>query len=231
MMSTVVQTDPDVCHKASRYAIRVCEEMSKRSNLISDLDDVVPTFERDEIIPNLGDLLGKGGFNNVYELDRIDLLSSSSSAANNNIEKLRSRLVNSKEKLAVKFLCDEAMNNADEFCNGAADLLMEAKYLSALAKHPHPGLITLHGIASDGATGFSSGLRGGYFLIVDRLIDTLDRRIDVWREVRRRRRKDTSNAVNRKLLKALYFQRIMVAYDIASALKHLHKLEIVFRGM
>lgn len=227
IMSTVVQTDPDICHKASRYAIRVCEEMSKRSKLISDLEDVVPTFEREEIIPNLGDLLGKGGFNNVYELDRIDLISKT---ANNNIEKLRNRLVNSKEKLAVKFLCDEAMNNSEEFCNGAADLLMEAKYLSALAKHPHPGLITLHGIAAEGAAGFSSGLKGGYFLIVDRLTDTLDRRIDVWREVRRRRRKDTSNPLNRKLLKALYFQRIMVAYDIASALKHLHKLDIVFRG-
>lgn len=226
-MSAVSQLDPEVCHKASRYATRVCEEMTKRSNLISDVEDVVPPFEREEIIPNLGDLLGKGGFNNVYELTRIDLLSAST---NNNVEKLRSRLANSKEKLAVKFLCDEAMNNADEFCNGAADLLMEAKYLSALAKHPHPGLIKLHGIAAAGAEGFSSGLKGGYFLIVDRLTDTLDRRIDVWREVRRRRMKDTSNAVNRKLLKALYFQRIMVAYDIASALKHLHKLEIVFRG-
>ena len=227
IMSSISQMDPEVCHKASRYAIRVCEEMTKRSSLISDIDDVVPGFEREEIIPNLGDLLGKGGFNNVYELHKIDLLSPSPNAT---IERLRNRLASTKDKLAVKFLCEEAMNNADEFCNGAADLLMEAKYLSALAKHPHPGLIQLYGVASEGASGFSSGLKGGYFLIIDRLYDTLDRRIDVWREVKRRRSKDTTSTTNRKLLKALYFQRIMVAYDIALALKHLHKLEIVFRG-
>ena len=164
-MSTVSQLDPEICHKASRYAVRVCEEMTKRSGLIVDVDDVVPSFDRDEIIPYLGDLLGKGGFNNVYELTRIELLSSS---LNSTVEKLRNRLSNSKEKLAVKFLCEEAMGNADEFCNGAADLLMEAKYLSALAKHPHPGIITLYGVASEGAAGFSTGLKGrfneGYIL-------------------------------------------------------------------
>jgi len=67
-------------------------------------------------------------------------------------------------------------------------------------------------------------------LVIDKLYDTLDRRIDVWREVRRRRSKDLTSTTNRKLLKALYFQRVMVAYDVACALKHLHKLEIVFRG-
>ena len=120
IMSTVSQMDPEICAKASRYAVRVCEEMTKRSSLISDLEDVVPSFEREEIIPNLGELLGKGGFNNVYELGRIDLLTTS---PNSTIEKLRNRLANTKEKLAVKFLCEEAMGNADEFCNGAADLV------------------------------------------------------------------------------------------------------------
>lgn len=120
IMSTVSQLDPEICHKASRYAIRVAEEMTKRSSLISDLEDVVPCFDREEIIPNLGELLGKGGFNNVYELNRIDLLST---LPNGQIEKLRNRLAITKEKLAVKFLCEEAMNNADEFCNGAADLV------------------------------------------------------------------------------------------------------------
>lgn len=65
-----------------------------------------------------------------------------------------------------------------------------------------------------------------------RLYDTLDRRIDVWREVRRRRMKDAANsALSRKLLQALYFQRMLVALDIASAIKHLHKLEIIFRDL
>ena len=44
--------------------------------------------------------------------------------------------------------------------------------------------------------------------------------------------KDAANsALSRKLLQALYFQRMMVALDIAGAIKHLHKLEIIFRDL
>ena len=70
--------DLDVCQKASRYATRVCQEMTKRSSLIKDLKvDCIPYFERDEIMPYLGDKLGKGGFNSVYELEKIELDESS----------------------------------------------------------------------------------------------------------------------------------------------------------
>lgn len=124
VMSARSSVDPETSHKASRYAIRVCQEMSKRSSLICDVEDAVPTFEREEVIPFLGDLLGKGGFNNVYELDRVELLTNPSGSLDQQQE-ARFRVASTKEKLAVKFLCDEAMGSADEFCNGAADLLME----------------------------------------------------------------------------------------------------------
>ena len=69
--------DLDVCQKASRYAIRVCQEMTKRSSLIQELKNTdsvqIPSFERDEIMPYLGEKLGKGGFNSVYELEKIEL--------------------------------------------------------------------------------------------------------------------------------------------------------------
>ena len=108
-------------------------------------------------------------------------------------------------------------------------------------------------------------------MIVDRLYDTLDRKIDVWKECKRRRlnnnpvgghnngninnenynydnvgagtnhhnnknnnnNNNNSNNIpsNSKLLSALYLQRIIVAMDIASALRHLHKLNIVFRDL
>lgn len=54
--------DLDVCQKASRYATRVCQEMTKRSSLIKDLKvDSIPVFERDEIIPFLGDKVRPDG--------------------------------------------------------------------------------------------------------------------------------------------------------------------------
>mmetsp|Transcript_32368 Transcript_32368/g.78673 ORF Transcript_32368/g.78673 Transcript_32368/m.78673 type:complete len:385 (+) Transcript_32368:148-1302(+) len=222
--------DLDVCQKASRYATRVCQEMTKRSSLIRDLEvDCVPAFERDEIIPYLGDKLGKGGFNTVYELEKIDL--DEQSPCNEAQRQQRGLVVrNVSKKLAVKFLNESAMGNSNEFCNGAADLLLEAKYLSALSNHPHPSIINLHGVAAAGAAGFATGQMGGYFLIVDRLYDTLDKRIELWKELRRRKLRHSSLS-NVKLLQAMFLQRITVACDICSAIRHLHRLKIVFRDL
>lgn len=202
--------DPEVCSKAARYAIRVSEEMSKRSTLLQNPTMNVPTLERDDIMPLIGDLLGKGGFNSVYELEK-------------NPEPL-----DRNKKLAIKFLSDDAMYSKEDFCNGAADLFMESNYLAALAQHPHPALIRLHGVCATGPQGFSTPQRAGFFIVIDRLYDTLDRRIDVWRELERRKRACDAES---RVLRALYLQRLMVAQDISSALRHLHKVNIIFRDL
>jgi serine/threonine protein kinase len=229
--------DPEVCQKAARYAIRVCEEMSKRSKILNvDPDDEtgglhqVAAFERDEILPCLGDLLGKGGFNSVYELERIDLIADTSNSKSSQSQQHRLRVANSHQKLAVKFLSDDAMYSSEEFCNGAADLLMEAKYLTALSAHPHPALIQLHGVCAAGPGGFAEPERAGFFLVIDRLYDTLDRRIDVWKELERRKTQNPTPQTPVHL-QALFLQRLMVAQDISSALRHLHKLDIIFRDL
>lgn len=208
--------DPVVCQKAARYAVRVYEEMSKRSQLLAE-ESHVAVFDRENVMQHLGELLGKGGFNSVYELKTSSALKDSRTG-----EPL---LESQTQKLAVKFLSDDAMQIAEEFCNGAADLLMEAKYLTALAAHPHPALIQLHGVCDAGPNGFSMEDRAGFFLVIDRLYDTLDRRMDVWNELQRRRAGQT------KVLQALLLQRLFVAADIASAIRHLHKLQVVFRDL
>lgn len=229
--------DPEVCQKAARYAVRVCEEMSKRSKLLNVAPDdetgglhQVAVFERDEILPCLGDLLGKGGFNSVYELERIDLMADTTSTSSKSSQQHRIRVANSHQKLAVKFLSDDAMYSSEEFCNGAADLLMEAKYLTALSAHPHPALIQLHGVCVAGPGGFATPERAGFFLVIDRLYDTLDRRIDVWKELKRRKTQNPTPQTPVHL-QALFLQRLMVAQDISSALRHLHKLDIIFRDL
>jgi serine/threonine protein kinase len=227
--------DPAVCQKAARYAVRVYEEMSKRSKLLKEPQGTsVAWFDSEEVLPYLGELLGKGGFNNVYELERVKLLKVCAET-----QTLRNRIVVTKPKLAVKFLSDDALQSPENACNGSADLLMEAKYLTALASHPHPSLIQLHGISSAGAAGFGKPERAGFFLIIDRLYDTLDRRLEVWEELQRR--KTASMAPNsakpidlvaaKKYLKVLFLQRLMVAVDICSAIQHLHSLSIVFRDL
>ncbi len=144
----------------------LCYQKTKRSSLIKDLKkDCVPYFERDEIIPFLGDKLGKGGFNSVYELEKIELDESSPVSDDQRQQRLTILKNIDRKLLAVKFLNESAMANSNEFCNGAADLLLEAKYLSAISNHPHPSIITLHGVAAAGAAGFATGQMGGYFLV------------------------------------------------------------------
>lgn len=180
-------------------------------------------------MPHLGDKLGKGGFNSVYELQRVEL-DESNPCSEEQSRQRRAVAYSLKKKLAVKFLNESAMANSNEFCNGAADLLLEAKYLSALSNHPHPSIISLHGVAAAGAAGFATGQMGGYFLIVDRLYDTLDKRIDIWKELKRRKLRHSSPQ-NMKLLQAMFLQRLQVACDICSAIRHLHNLKVVFRDL
>lgn len=224
--------DPAVLKKASRYAKRIYNEMSKRSTLLKSQAPIA-MFNPDEVLPFKGECIGQGGFNDVYNLDRIQLRS----APCPDTQDQREQLASGKSKLALKFLSDETLHSMDDACNGSADLLMEAKYLSALSVKPHPCIIQLHGISNAGISGFQT--RAGFFLVLDRLYDTLDKRMEVWKALilrKRYKQKIGSNGElfdqsSKKYLTVLFLQRLIVAADIASALEHLHSLKIVFRDL
>jgi serine/threonine protein kinase len=227
----------EVCQKAAKYAIRVCQEISSYSKLEGNSDNI-PLLEREEVV--LGDLLGSGGFNHVFEVISVELMEGgggrhvklTNTPVQENARKLVAKKGKNPEALAVKFMNEHAMANSEDYCNGAADLLLEARYLALLANYPHPNLIRLHGIAAAGANGFSEGLEAGYFLILDRLNDSLDRRLEVWRELEKRKVDGLAENPEFALhLKALFLKRLIVGIDLCSALEHLHKLRIVFRDL
>jgi hypothetical protein len=58
-----------------------------------------------------------------------------------------------------------------------SDLALEAEFLASLV---HPNIIKLRGISHGGATSFHNG-PSGYFLVIDRLFDTLDAKMRQWR--------------------------------------------------
>ena len=228
------QLDPQVCQKAARYATRVAEEMSKRSELLSEEVPVVE-IDREELIPHIGDLLGKGGFNSVYGLETVP------------------PQLDPTKKYAVKFLSDDALYSNEDFCNGAADLYMESKYLRALSctvisqdkssaesrkqqeseqqRHYHPALIQLHAVSKAGPAGFAQPERANFFIVIDRLYDTLDSRIEVWRELEFRNGNVSDATRQFKATVALFLQRLMVGQDIASALAYLHSRKMIFRDL
>lgn len=85
-------------------------------------------------------------------------------------------------------------------------------------------------MAAAGADGFSTGAEGAYFLVLDRLRDALDGRLEVWKELERRKKANLSPEFELHL-KALFVKQIQVGMDLASALAHLHKLRIIFRDL
>ena len=259
--------DPHVGSKAVRYANRVYEEMSKRSTLLKkshkaepaslslsslsydnhheDVDPVktnllstfVAPFDKREILPYIGDLLGKGGFNSVFEIERIKIHDGHHDDDDDDVnidEQVRHKkemMKHNISKMAIKFLSQDAYNSIEDACNGSADLYMEAQYLTALTQnHPHPNIIQIHGISNAGSSGLSK--YGGYFIIIDRLYDTLDRRIDIWRELQRRKLNSNNDSASiQKYFKVLFIQRLLVTYEIISAVRHLHSLNIIFRDL
>mmetsp|Transcript_14704 Transcript_14704/g.20471 ORF Transcript_14704/g.20471 Transcript_14704/m.20471 type:complete len:437 (-) Transcript_14704:120-1430(-) len=227
----------DSFRKAGKFASVIGDELTSYSRILDpSLEASIPKFERDEII--LGELLGSGGFNDVHEVHRIDLLEDADWFSDHQQE---GRQVLSKksqnEKFAIKFLSRKCMEDEEEYCNGAADLVVETKYLSSLAAWQHPNIVRLHGMCSTGTKGFELGVEGGYFLILDRLHDTLDQKIVLWKELERRKTDELAvfkhpNAVSQdKLLQAMFVQRLQAARDLSSALKHLHSLNIIFRDL
>jgi hypothetical protein len=102
-----------------------------------------------------------------------------------------------------------------ERARGQVDLAVEARYLAAVR---HPGIIKLRGVAA------GNPLEAGYFLLLDRLVCTLDQRINEWK----RRRDEYSGGflgLGRKktMLKGLLVDRMTVAYDLAAAFFYLHE--------
>eukprot|EP00521_Asterionellopsis_glacialis_P011988 CAMPEP_0195299234 /NCGR_PEP_ID=MMETSP0707-20130614/25131_1 /TAXON_ID=33640 /ORGANISM="Asterionellopsis glacialis, Strain CCMP134" /LENGTH=529 /DNA_ID=CAMNT_0040361575 /DNA_START=87 /DNA_END=1676 /DNA_ORIENTATION=- len=232
-----VGPDPDVCRSAYKIASRVVRDMESYSQVINTArEQVIPRFDREEIV--LGDLLGSGGFNNVFELFLVDLQpstpsssDSSSSDGNGDDDARRQRNNNNafseqeqhsrealaatatRDQYAVKMLQTEVMSNREDFTNGAADLMVESKILANLAHHPN--IIQIHGTALSGVGGFKYGVEGCYFIVLDQLHDTLDKRLLRWQ-------KEGST----KLM-----DRLLVGVSISSAMKHLHSYQIIFRDL
>jgi len=80
-----------------------------------------------------------------------------------------------------------------------------------------------------GNSGFDSQ---DYFIVMDRLYDTLDKRIEKWSS-RSKKLKLGGRLFDRKGKKKgeLYEEQIVAAYDLADAVKYLHKKDILYRDL
>merc|ERR1712194_60388 len=116
----------------------------------------------------LGTLLGEGAFSSVYEVQSVK-------------KQHRDFMLKQQGNIVVKFLRAKLYDNHGLFAASAADIVKEGNILSTLC---HVNVIRLHAISS--SLGVDSFLRGGgcyhdgYFLVLEKLTQTLTTRIQEW---------------------------------------------------
>ena len=125
-------------------------------------------------------------------------------------------------RYAVKRLYENV--KLDLYDDAIVDLTLEAMFLSRLSSHPN--IITLY--ATVGHPGTSS-----FMLVLDRLTSNLDQKIQAWRLVWQNCRGKALGLWKRDKsgLDALYMERLLAAFDIARALRHLHHHRILYRDI
>lgn len=175
--------------------------------------DHIAVFHRSEIVA--GARLGKGGFSNVHEVAGFSLNPYYSQHLDAQQQQLRLHyqhtVATGQGRYAVKFLQEKLLGSQKQFQCAASDLAVEAAYMSSL---DHENILPVRGLPIDGIHSFADGRHDGYFIILDRLEETLDDRIQRWR---------TQDAPLE--------EKIDCALQLASALAYLHENRIVYRDL
>jgi len=119
--------------------------------------------------------------------------------------------------LAMKCLRPQIRVNPEQFLVGVEDLIHETAILASL---DHPNIIKIHG-RSGGSVSDSFRLSDGYFILLDKLSDTLEDRIKTWKKGPSLASKTKGPPVS----------RLQIMTSLADALLFLHQNHICFRDL
>lgn len=131
-------------------------------------------------------------------------------------------LRNGEARYAVKRIRHDLVGE-EEITDAAIDLAREAQFLSGLS---HPNIIKIRG---------TSNVPGHpkYCLILDRLYDTLEVQMLIWKEQVKRYQGKFKGLIGKKTeeLSKLWIARLLAAYDLSHAMSYLHKKGILHRDI
>ncbi|CAB9510167.1 Ephrin type-B receptor 3 (Fragment) [Seminavis robusta] len=195
---------------------------------IQELDHL-PKLAYREI--TVGRIIGQGGFSLVNEISHIDLDEVNDTTEDQaRLRRFFASSNNDRSHQRPLFVLKKLRNDLpeEEQAKGVVDLAIEAEFLAVLS---HPGIISMRAMANSDPHSTS------FFVVLDRLVTTLDRRFNFWR-------KEVGENVGmwwgccigyccakKHALNQLWLQRLAVARDIAKAIEYLHGKKVIYRDL
>lgn len=169
--------------------------------------------------------MGQGGFSLVLKIEKVTLDEVYDTGEAES--KLRNDFVESSKKNPYVLKTLRTDLPQEEYVKGIVDLAIEAEFLAVLS---HPNIITMHAVAN------SDPHESRYFVILDQLVCTLDRKFNQWR------REVSENSgtwcgpfgyccAKEQFLYLTWLERIEAARDIANAISYLHSKSIAYRDL
>ena len=221
-----------MAHRTVSFIEHEVERIVSSSQFLQStaLREDVASLKRSEI--ELGNMLGQGGFSEVYELNALELTQDASEhdedfscePTSHESQEARERLAEdtfTRKGLVVKHLRKDLLPKRHRFQTAAADLVTEAQFLARL-NHPH--IIQLRAWAASGISGLGDGEHDGYFLVMDKLDCTLAEKIREWKD-------EEAYYPQKKASISNLPTKLRYARELASALEYLHERRLVFRDL
>ena len=211
ILNSVLSSDTQKrCSKVCELARTLvqAELKSKDAQMLRE----IPAFDRNEI--QHGRVLGSGGFGVVLEIRGFHVEGGNKDPSKQYL--VRHCFRSSGEgRYAVKRL--KPTKTPEKLCQGLADLASETRFLATLP--PHPNIIKL--------SGYAYNLQEDYFIILERLYDSLTKRLQRWKKQQTKyffwRSKHQQSGVLSQIIHA--------AHDLSSAIVHLHQHGIIHRDL
>lgn len=212
-----------------RAAADLVEKRHKDSQILdSAAEERLPKFDGDEV-GLTGKVLGRGGFCEVREVNQITLHQGTDDGDPGDIATrayISGHILREKDyRYAIKKLSPAVVADSHRFIQGTVDLAVEASFLAVLN---HPNIIKMRGMAS--CDPFSQD----YFLILDRLYGTLEPKMVEWKKLHSKLNGPIMRArpsKRRAKLNEMWTDRFLVAYDLASAMRYMHSLNVLYRDL
>lgn len=203
------------------YAKEKYDEYFDKSS-IADNAIAFPTFARSNL--NLGKVLGKGGFGTVYEVRGVKTNSKTRSDECQFIATHCLREDSGDARYAIKVLSPENLKDPVKFIQGILDMAVETRILSDTE---HPNIIKARAVA------VVDPFNDDYFIMMDRLYDTMESRIKKWDKKVKRLSGIGGKVFDRQGVrkKVVWHDRLVAAFDLSDALGYLHRKNIIYRDL